>query len=272
MPTIIFLHIGKTGGTTLRRVIRRQYPEREIMLVRAVRRPREETLADFAALPAAERSRPRLIMGHTVFGLHEMVPGGATYITMLRDPRALALSQYDYVRRTPGHRHHADALRMSLREYVDSGIAPEMSNSQTRALAGAVDVPYGESPPELLDQAKRHVEQHFTAVGLTERFDESLVLLGHVFGWSRLHYVRAKVGPRHLEPDSETQQRIDQLNALDLQLYRWASERFDDALRAIDDFDARLASFRRGNTLYRPWGSLRYTIPGRVRSALLARG
>ena len=57
-PTVVFLHIGKTGGTTLRRVLRRQYPESEMMVVRARARPREETLADFAKLPEVERARP----------------------------------------------------------------------------------------------------------------------------------------------------------------------------------------------------------------------
>jgi hypothetical protein len=83
--------------------------------------------------------------------------------------------------------------------------------------------------------------------------------------------VKAKVGPRKAPPDAATQQRIDQLNALDLRLYDWAVERFEQATGRIDDFEARLSSLRRSNALYRPWGSIRYTIPGRVRSAL-ARG
>ena len=55
------------------------------MTVRARRRPREETLADFALLSEADRHRPRLIMGHTVFGLHEHVPRHCRYVTMVRE-------------------------------------------------------------------------------------------------------------------------------------------------------------------------------------------
>ena len=76
--TIIFLHIGKTAGSTLRPVLKRQFPRSEAITIRARRRPREETLTDFAQLPEADRMRPRLIMGHTVFGLHESVPRPST--------------------------------------------------------------------------------------------------------------------------------------------------------------------------------------------------
>ena len=60
---------------------------------------------------------------------------------MLRDPVSLAVSQYRYVLRTPGHRHHEAAQGMSLEEYVESGPRSEMDNSQTRAIAGDLGTP-----------------------------------------------------------------------------------------------------------------------------------
>jgi len=269
-PTVVFLHIGKTGGTTLRRVLRRQYPESEMMVVRARARPREETLADFAELPEAERARPRLILGHTVFGLHELVPRPSTYITLLRRPVSLVLSQYGFVRRTPGHRHHQAAQGMGLEEYLASGLAQEMNNSQTRALAGAVDVPYGENPPELLELAKRNVEEHFRVVGLTERFDESLVLFGLAFGWSRLSYVRANVASKRVVPSPAGLAEIERLNALDLELYDWAERRLQATIDGEPRFAAAYARFERRNRLYQPWGKVTYTLPKRLHARLQA--
>ena len=269
-PTVVFLHIGKTGGTTLRRVLRRQYPESEMMVVRARARPREETLADFAKLPEVERARPRLILGHTVFGLHELVPRPSTYITLLRRPVSLVLSQYGFVRRTPGHRHHQAAQGMGLEEYLASGLAQEMNNSQTRALAGAVDVPYGENPPELLELAKRNVEEHFRVVGLTERFDESLVLFGLAFGWSRLSYVRANVASKRVVPSPAGLAEIERLNALDLELYDWAEQRLQAAIDREPRFAAAYARFERRNRLYQPWGTMTYTLPKRLHTRLQA--
>jgi hypothetical protein len=269
-PTVVFLHIGKTGGTTLRRVLRRQYPESEMMVVRARARPREETLADFAKLPEVERARPRLILGHTVFGLHELVPRPSTYITLLRRPVSLVLSQYGFVRRTPGHRHHQAAQGMGLEEYLTSGLAQEMDNSQTRALAGAVEVPYGENPPELLELAKRNVEEHFRVVGLTERFDESLVLFGLAFGWSRLSYVRANVASKRVVPSPAGLAEIERLNALDLELYDWAERRLQATIDGEPRFAAAYARFERRNRLYQPWGKVTYTLPKRLHTRLQA--
>ena len=145
--TVIFLHIGKTAGSTLRQVLKRQFPSSQALTVRARRRPRTDTIADFARLPEEDRLRPRLIMGHTVFGLHEGVPRPCTYVTMLRQPVKLALSQYRYVQRIPSHHHHEAVKDMTLEEYVASRISFEMDNSQTRAIAGDLDTPVGECTP-----------------------------------------------------------------------------------------------------------------------------
>jgi hypothetical protein len=263
-PTVIFLHIGKTGGTTLRKILRRHYPDSQVLVVRAVRRPREETIAEFAELPEARRAAPRLIVGHTVFGLHEHVPRPSTYITILREPRSLVISQYAYVRRTPGHRHHDAASRMTMAEYIESGLAQEMNNSQTRALAGAVETAYGENPPELLDMARRNVEQYFATVALTERFDESLVALARQFGWSKLSYVKAKVGGRREPVPPDTLELIDRMNQLDRSLYDWAAGRLDEQIAADEGFDGRMARFRRRNMLYRPWATVTYTVPKKI--------
>jgi len=112
--TAIFLHIGKTAGWTLRQILYRNVPRRQVMRVRPpMQRPRgflnDEPLRTFAALPEAERARPRLLVSHMIFGIHEFVPGESTYFTMLREPVARALSQYRHVLRRPEHRLHAAA-------------------------------------------------------------------------------------------------------------------------------------------------------------------
>lgn len=267
-PTIIFLHIGKTAGSTLRQVLSRQLPGSQVMVVRALRRPRGETLADFATLPEAERARPRLIMGHTVFGLHELVPRPCTYMTMLRDPVRLVHSQYRYVRRRPRHRHHDDAMRMSLSEYVESGIAIEADNSQTRAVCGDVDTPFGECTEAMLERAIANLDQHFAWVGLTERFAESMVLLGRTFGWPDVRYVSANVARSAPELTADERRLIERLNTLDRRLYEHAAAMFDERVAAIPDYPALLAGFERANRRYRPWGLARHIWPAEAQRRL----
>jgi hypothetical protein len=274
-PTVIFLHIGKTAGTTLRRILRRNFRSSEILVVRARGRPRTETLDDFSRVPEAERSRPRLLMGHTVFGLHELVPRPSTYISMVRKPKSLVLSQYNFVLRTEGHRHHDEvaAKGMSLEDYIRSGLSLEMDNSQTRAIAGDLDTPFGACTDEMLERAKRNIEGHFAVVGITERFDESLILLQRAFGWRRVNYVSANVAPgKRPEPSAAALEMIAEHNHLDNELYRWVGERFDAAIAADPLFAETYERFKRTNSMYRPWGTLTYTFPQRVYGKLKERG
>ena len=54
--------------------------------------------------------------------------------------------------------------------------------------------PFGELPQEALDLAVDRLGE-FSVVGLTERFDESAVLLTRALGWRRMVYTRENVTP-----------------------------------------------------------------------------
>jgi hypothetical protein len=270
-PTVIFLHIGKTAGTSLRKVLHRQFRSAEILRVETpwrnpTRLRREETLEYFAGLPEERRARARLIEGHIIFGLHRSVPRPSTYITLLRNPVSLTISQYSFVLRRPRHWLHERVVseHLSLEDYVRSGIALETDNSQTRALSGDTSAGFGECTREMLETAKANLEERFSVVGLTERFDESLIGLKRAFGWSNVCYVRANVSPRKDPVPPETRAAIEEQNVLDLELYRWASDRFDAAIAADASFAEEFRRFRRANSLYRPWGHLTSTYPQAV--------
>jgi hypothetical protein len=71
-------------------------------------------------------------------------------------------------------------------------------------------------------------------VGLVERFDETLLLLQRVFGWRRLFYVRQNVAERRPTQEDlpgETLELVKRHNALDLQLYQYASALFEEQIR-----------------------------------------
>lgn len=271
-PTVIFLHIGKTAGTTMRQVLRRNFRSSDVMVIRVRGRSREETLERFGALPAEVRAQPRLIMGHTVFGLHQHVPRPSTYITILRRPTSLVVSQYRFVLRTPGHRHHemVTSERMTIADYIRGGVSLEMDNSQTRAIAGDLSIPFGACTDEMLERAKENLDRSFAVAGLTERFEETLVLLQRAFGWSHLHYVRANVAPHRdpVEMTDEARAMIEEHNRLDNALYDHVTERFEEAIRRHPSFENDLARFKRGNAMYRPWGVLSQTYPQRIASKM----
>jgi hypothetical protein len=156
---------------------------------------------------------------------------------------------------------------MTPEEYVESGISLESDNSQTRAIAGDTTTLFGACSQELLETAKRNIDHHFAVVGLTERFDESLILLRRTFGWSKLHYAPANFSLRRgrRPVPKSVLKRIEALNWLDADLYEYAQRRMQEAIDATPQFDTDLRSFRRWNSLYRrTWGAATYTLPKTV--------
>jgi hypothetical protein len=268
-PTAIFLHIGKTAGWTLRQILYRNVPPRLVMRVRPpADRPRgflnDEPLKMFAALPEAERARPRLLVSHMVFGIHASVPRPSAYFTVLRDPVARTISQYRHVLRTERHRLHAAAAsgELTLERYVQSGIALEVDNGQARALAGDVSTPFGECTDAVLEAAIANIDAHVVVAGLMERFDETLLLLEDEFAWHNLYYVRTNTAPsgQRLDVSAADRRMIEERNHLDCALYQRMVERFDERVGGDPGFLRRLERFRRGNAIYRPWGRATYRI------------
>lgn len=250
---VVFLHIPKSGGTTLHGIIERQYPRDRIYTVDGAHV--RESIAAFKALPEAERRRLLVLKGHMSFGLHAWLPQPSTYITLLRDPVERAISHYYHILRTPHHTHHPTVVsqNMSLHDFVLAGVSRIVDNGQVRALCAGEDVPYGGCTDDMLAQAQANIEDYFTLVGFTERFDETLVLLKRAFGWKVDAYLRRNVGKNRPATDSvspETLGLLAEMNKFDIALYRYAEERFTAATATLgDSFTADLNRFRRGAAL-----------------------
>src|SRR5258705_13471294 len=85
-PLVIFIHVPKTGGITLRDIIGRQYAPDQVY-------GSPNFLRDSARLWSCDQvrldgvaSQVRVIEGHMPFSLHPYLRRPVTYITLLRDP------------------------------------------------------------------------------------------------------------------------------------------------------------------------------------------
>jgi hypothetical protein len=258
---LIFLHLPKTAGSTLRRILERQYGSDAVLGLY------ESTFGDeVATLTPEQMGSTRVIAGHFYFGVHEHLSGPWSYLTFLREPVERVVSHYHFVRRQPEHYLHEAALAMSLPEYVRFCGEAEPNNDQTRLLAGAAMASAdGTSAPAMLPAAKRNLDSH-AAVGLTEAFDASLVLMRRVFGWGRPFYVRQNVREQRSGSQSvpaDEREVIRTYNALDVELYRHACERFARDVAAQGNGYAReVRMFRSLNPLY---GRLQGLTSTRVR-------
>ncbi|HUS24874.1 MAG TPA: sulfotransferase family 2 domain-containing protein [Candidatus Binatia bacterium] len=222
---LVFLHVPKTAGMTLSRIVQRQFPRERLFEIRGD--AADASIARLKALPVEERLRIDCLKGHQSFGLHEYLRPGARYITMLRHPVARIVSHYEYVRARPAHYLHAPSAGWSLERYAGSRLNGELHNAQTRLLGGVWD----DRPLERadLDRAIAHLERHFDWVGLMERFDESVAQLAWTMGWTQVFYRSRNTGRRWdaSRVPAEAAEVIRRENALDVELYEHARRRFD---------------------------------------------
>jgi hypothetical protein len=255
-PTVIFLHIPRTAGTTLYRIIERHYKKAHIYTVWM-----DGTPDEFKNLSQSRRAAIRVLRGHTGWGLHEFLPGPASYFTLLRDPIERVISYYYFIRRAPRHYCHdlVTSNDMSLRDFLESQADPMADNAQTRLLSGletGQELGFGECTEELLEIAKRNLRENVAVVGLTEEFDRTLLLLKRAFGWQKLFYARQNVSanrPRKNELPPTTRDAVAEVNLLDTGLYQHATALFEEQIRQQEaSFARELESFQSANQWLSP--------------------
>lgn len=234
--SVIFLHIPKAAGSTLLHIVRRQYNPSSIFSIDGINPL--ESIKQFKQWPKQEREATQAVMGHMYFGVHEFLPY-STYITMLRDPIERIISFYYYVLRNPEHNHYnlITSKNLNLKDYVKSGIGKQLDNGQTRLLSGidALDVEFGSCSEKMLEKAKFNLKKYFAMVGITEKFDESLLLMKSKLNWKKsILYKKANVTknrPKKLDFPEADLKEIERQNEFDLELYRYAQELFTHQLQ-----------------------------------------
>ena len=250
LPVILYLHIPKAAGTTLGTILMQKFRRRGVLTIQDAK----TAVEDLARLPDAKREKLQFIKGHFAYGLHEGLGRPFEYITMLREPVDRVVSHYYYVLRNPAHYLHArvTSKKMSLKDYALGGLTKEVDNGQVRLIAGEFyRDPCGQCSRELLEKAKENLRNHFAVVGLAERFDETLLVLGERYGWKDMFYTRqnATVDRARLdELPEDAVEAIEAANPLDAELCAFANELFEAGVRERGEgFQKRLASFRREN-------------------------
>ena len=228
---LIFLHIPKTAGTTLNRIIEWQYSPFAIFTMDPYRI--RATAERFKRLPEGRRRRLQVVRGHLFYGIHEFLPQGATYITMLREPVARVLSSYYFVLRRPLNPLHRKLKREGLRVEDCLRLFPERNNTQCRFIAGVKDTAIGDE--RLLDMAKENLTKSFSVVGICERFEESLILISKTFGWEIPVYENHKVAKTRPVIEPKLADLIREHNRLDVELYEFGKKLFEQSLRKNED-------------------------------------
>ncbi len=235
---VLFLRIPKTATTTMKKVLEKQYQPETIFLV-DLKNPNA-----IFELHAHERARLRVIHGHFLYGLHNVLPNPAVYFTLLRDPVDRIISYYAYTMRSTKLPYPYNEIRernMSLEDFARNDLIFDMHNGQTRMLAGHQDTyvvhAHTQLPPCTsadLARAQHNLQQCFVEVGIQEYFDEMLILLGRTLGWRDVYYRPQLVSRNRKKKEEiapETRRVIEQHNDLDMELYTTVRERVEQRIK-----------------------------------------
>lgn len=263
--TLIFCHVPKTAGTTLNRIIESQYDPFRIHSIPGGQRIR--AIEKFKALPEERRRKIQVLKGHIEYGLHEYLPQPATYMTMLREPVAQVISSYYYGLSSRTHPLYKilNERKLTIEAYVD--LAQWANNLQTKLLGGiamAKVQPFealaaaqrGEIVPperfvgehattETLAAAKRHLEEHFSVIGVTNQFEESVALMIVEYGWN-VPFFQSFRETKQRPPEKFAAAILDKIRALnsyDIEIFAFGKNLFDRALERHRDAVERI---RRG--------------------------
>jgi concanavalin A-like lectin/glucanase superfamily protein/galactose-3-O-sulfotransferase len=246
----VWLWIPKTGGSSLREVVERGFGG---PLFDAMRRGDDtdsalgiQRLATVRRLwrdePAERRRQFRLASGHLPVAARGIFGRPTAAFTFLRDPIEHAISFYYWLVRVGliGREEATEPGRVGLERAVEEGVFVALSNYQTRLLSGlaGLDPPVERFPSKrqlslpagALTRATRQLDEMFF-VGLTEMFDQSLIVLKSMCGWrlADLVYLRQNINDERPPPERispEVRHKIAQANAADLALYDHARARF----------------------------------------------
>ncbi len=275
-PVLYYVHVPKTAGTTIRVALLWLYRWNQILWAKG-----PDYLANKAQnMSPSDLRKIRLVAGHTRFGMHKALPfTNVHYFTILRDPVERVLSQYYYLRRKPAHRLYevTNTYNLDLKTLLEEGYLLK-HNVQTFWISGADERYFrdGAYYPEIIRQAKAHIDQYFGFVGLNGWFDESMILLKRWMGWHRYPmYAKKNVTHSRKKQDQEAPETIDAIkrfNQMDIELYEHVATRFHEQLAAADDadFQRELKYLRKLNHRIGPYKPYRLKVMSGMISRRLA--
>jgi hypothetical protein len=252
-PSIYFLHIPKTAGSSLSGIIRSAYPQKLAMPAYLI--------PQLLKLNREEINKFQCFTGHFGTGLFSLLDRNIPCVTMLRDPFERAVSFFYYTNKfeNPGKKpdfreilnnpytskriENFQALYLGYDVNLDNSLDspnPILDwNSQTAISLEVffVELLCGVDMNKIVDNAKKRLDR-MEVVGIVEQFNDSAELICKFLGVSvprKFH--QENVSPQKLslggltyresgEIPEDVIKRIDELTACDQEIYEYGKTLF----------------------------------------------
>lgn len=220
-----FVHIPKTGGSSVRTLITLNYQEDERLNLYGS----QPEIFNACQQAKRDKRQPRLIQGHMPYGVHHYFnDDNPNYLFFLREPVARTISDIRHCMRNPKHGFHSiigdPELSMSRRVELASEII-YYRNNMTHYLSEvffAAEVGLAD-----LHRAMDRVWKS-PFVGITEQSEKSLLIMSRQLGWKYCIPQKMNVSaPTPSELIDEIRPLCESFLLFDIELYQIALERFE---------------------------------------------
>lgn len=174
--TILYMHMTKTAGGTLKDAFRRAYADDEIQF-------HYPDAVGFDANGNYGEARS-IVFGHFIFGFHTMLCHPAQYVTILRNPGQRNISHYFHLRSADPSPVGDEARDSeSFVQYIARYKRLEFDNFYVRILSGIGDrVAFGEIDSKHRDCALENLLKYFRFVGAFEQLPTTTAELSRLLG------------------------------------------------------------------------------------------
>ena len=242
----IFLHIPRTGGTTLNSIFFNNFAKEEIISLYS----REDFATGVAEL-ARRGDAVRLVQGHFLHDdVIETLRQGrdAHLVTFIRHPVERLVSEYLFLKNWP-HSQMYELLNsrgIGFAEYItseDKAFRYRTKNLLTRVFSR---MSFEGAPPPEAEAAALAQARSYALTGIVERFDAGLLVLADLMQLTDTHYERRNRVAAALKEDIRPEDKAlaAEYNAADIRLYEQLAADFDARIAALPpDFHRRLKAF-----------------------------
>lgn len=210
---LIFMHIPKTGGMSLRNMLFEHFSEEEVYL----HYPTE-------GRPEPPKNPPKLISGHFYYGIHrQFEPFSYSYVTIVRHPLERLVSHYRYI--FPQLKHPP-----SFSSFIET---ERLRNLQTKYVAGG-SADFKKAQENL---------KHFLVCGVTEMFIETAFLLKKELNLQSIHLRRDNITAKKepaVEITSAIAEKVKKLHALDFMLYRIVKSKLEKEIARLAENEKQM--------------------------------
>lgn len=244
--TVVFVHIPKTGGTTLAHIFRQVYKSNNLVYHGYNKQRNKIEAKNFKILSQDQRSSYQLIRGHGVYELHEFFVN-PYYVSLVRNPIERVISLYYFIMNSkfinenntdPDTRKCIDE-KLTLEECIEKKLIPGMINGQTQSFLKSKNSPYPSTFNEL-EEAKKNIETDFQVLGTMEKFDHFVTLLAKQLEWNHIPTYQPQNRGQNSnsrrkiieEIPQKTLKLIESHNHLDIDLYQYVAKRFEQIYEA----------------------------------------